>query len=570
MQPIGRMTLNRCPANFFAEVEQVAFHIGHLVRGIEVTDDPLMHARLFSYLDTQLTRLGGPNFAQIPINRPHAPVNDNFRDGFHQQAVHHGQHAVPARTRSAAAARSSPARRTAATSTCPDRSRDAKVRERGPDDEYAQATLFWNSMTEIEQDHIVDAYTFELGKVDVPAVVERMVTRLSLVDDELRPACVRRSRPARADASGPRDRHGRRLGRRRRRASSAVPDATGGLDVLAGAVDDHRERLPGRRPGRADPRQRRLRPRRHPRRCRRRSSPPARCRTWSPPTRARSAGRTPQATSSPSTGRSTPPAPAECDAIVVADGAGLADDPGRDHVGAERLPALQADRRLGRRRGAAAERRHRRDDPASSSTKANQGVHQGDRRRPRRAPPLGSRGDPPDPTPHARGELTCRTESTSSSPTTNACDDLFAQFDGDRRRLVHRADRSTALEAHDHAEHGALYPLAGHLLGDESMIERFAAAHSCRQEADRPDHLAGRPAARRRVPRAANSSCSRTSTTRRARCSPQLTAARHGAAARGPGRAHPPDRAARRLSSARATARRCRSAVHGRSCDRTS
>ncbi|MCU1387133.1 MAG: katE, partial [Ilumatobacteraceae bacterium] len=91
VQPIGRMTLNRCPANFFAEVEQVAYHVGHVVRGIEVTDDPLMQARLFSYLDTQLTRLGGPNFSQIPINRPHSPVNDNFRDGFHQQAVHQGK-----------------------------------------------------------------------------------------------------------------------------------------------------------------------------------------------------------------------------------------------------------------------------------------------------------------------------------------------------------------------------------------------------------------------------------------------------------------------------------------------
>ena len=91
VQPIGRMTLNRSPTNFFAEVEQVAFHVGHLVRGIEVVDDPLMQARLFSYLDTQLTRLGGPNFSQIPINRPHAPVNDNLRDGFMQQAVHHGR-----------------------------------------------------------------------------------------------------------------------------------------------------------------------------------------------------------------------------------------------------------------------------------------------------------------------------------------------------------------------------------------------------------------------------------------------------------------------------------------------
>src|SRR6201747_7523 len=87
---IGKMVLNRNPQNFFAETEQVAFHLGNLVPGIEVTNDPLLQARLFSYVDTQLTRLGGPNFAEIPINRPHAPVNDMLRDGFHQHAVHGG------------------------------------------------------------------------------------------------------------------------------------------------------------------------------------------------------------------------------------------------------------------------------------------------------------------------------------------------------------------------------------------------------------------------------------------------------------------------------------------------
>ena len=184
VQPIGRMTLNRCPANFFAEVEQVAYHVGHLVRGIEVVDDPLMQARLFSYLDTQLTRLGGPNFSQIPINRPLAPVNDNFRDGMHQQAVHHGK---------------TPYLPNTVGGGCPFLAGDAdggyihmprqvegaKVRERGPDDEYAQATLFWNSMSEVEQDHIADAFTFELGKVEVASVVDLMVTRLMLVDADL-------------------------------------------------------------------------------------------------------------------------------------------------------------------------------------------------------------------------------------------------------------------------------------------------------------------------------------------------------------------------------------------------
>jgi catalase len=90
VQPVGRLILPGNPTNFFAESEQVAFHTGHLVPGIDATDDPLLAARNFSYLDTQLARLGGPNFDQIPIHRPHVPVNDNHRDGFMQQAVHAG------------------------------------------------------------------------------------------------------------------------------------------------------------------------------------------------------------------------------------------------------------------------------------------------------------------------------------------------------------------------------------------------------------------------------------------------------------------------------------------------
>jgi catalase len=219
------MTLNRNPANFFAEVEQVAYHVGHLVRGIEVVDDPLMQARLFSYLDTQLTRLGGPNFSQIPINRPHAPVNDNFRDGFMQQAVHHGR---------------TPYLPNAVGGGCPFLAgaedggyihvprvvQGAKVRERGPDDEYAQATVFWNSMTEAEQDHIVDAYTFELGKVEVPAVVERMVIRLALIDEELaRRVAIGLGLPAPSAPAPDGEDDGDRDGGR-----GEVPDATGGVE----------------------------------------------------------------------------------------------------------------------------------------------------------------------------------------------------------------------------------------------------------------------------------------------------------------------------------------------------
>lgn len=109
VQPVGLLTLNRNPSNYFAETEQVAFHVGHLVPGVDVTDDPLLAGRLFSYLDTQITRLGGPNFPQLPINRPHAPVNDMLRDGFHQTAVHRGSPPT-GRTPSTAAARSPRAR----------------------------------------------------------------------------------------------------------------------------------------------------------------------------------------------------------------------------------------------------------------------------------------------------------------------------------------------------------------------------------------------------------------------------------------------------------------------------
>jgi catalase len=184
IQIVGRMTLNRNPTNYFAETEQVAFHTGHLVRGIEVTQDPLMQARLFSYLDTQLSRLGSPNFAQIPINRPLVPVNDNLRDGSMQQAVHAGR---------------TPYLPNTVGGGCPSLAGDAdggyihsaqpvdgtKTRERSPDDEYMQATMFWKSITAVEQDHLVDAFTFELSKVDVPAVAETMVERLGNINTEL-------------------------------------------------------------------------------------------------------------------------------------------------------------------------------------------------------------------------------------------------------------------------------------------------------------------------------------------------------------------------------------------------
>ncbi|MFK0181613.1 catalase [Streptomyces xanthochromogenes] len=187
VQPIGLMTLNANPTNYFAETEQVAFHPGHLVPGIDVTDDPLLAGRLFSYLDTQISRLGGPNFGQLPINRPHSPVNDMLRDGMHQTAVHRG--VAPYHPNSldggcpflagadAGAFIEVPVAVPAA----------SKVREAPASfsDHYSQARLFWLSMTPVEREHIIAAYTFELAKCYEQSIKERALTVLAHIDPEL-------------------------------------------------------------------------------------------------------------------------------------------------------------------------------------------------------------------------------------------------------------------------------------------------------------------------------------------------------------------------------------------------
>ena len=187
VQPIGLLTLNRNPDNYFAETEQVAFHSGHLVPGIEVTNDPLMQSRLFSYLDTQLTRLGGPNFAQLPINRAHAPVNDNLRDGMHQSVVHRGvapylpnslagdEGAVPA------------AEPEGGYVQLPRLVEGEKIRANPVsfDDHFSQATMFVASQSPIERVHLIEALTFELGKVYEKPIRERALAVLANVDADL-------------------------------------------------------------------------------------------------------------------------------------------------------------------------------------------------------------------------------------------------------------------------------------------------------------------------------------------------------------------------------------------------
>ena len=186
VQRVGRLTLNRNPDNFFAETEQVAFHPGHVVPGIDFSDDPLLAGRLFSYLDTQLTRLGGPNFAEIPINRPLAPVHNNQRDGFMRQTINRGRANYEPNSLGGGCPMHA-GEDLRGYVTRPQRVEGRKVRERAESfrDNFSQATLFWQSMSEIEQRHIVEALQFELGKVEHKEIRQRMVALLANVDSDL-------------------------------------------------------------------------------------------------------------------------------------------------------------------------------------------------------------------------------------------------------------------------------------------------------------------------------------------------------------------------------------------------
>ncbi|KRD10350.1 hydroperoxidase [Flavobacterium sp. Root901] len=183
---IGRMVLNRNPDNFFAETEQIAFHPGHVVPGIDFSNDPLLQGRLFSYTDTQLSRLGSPNFHEIPINRSVAPVHNNQRDGHMRQEINMGRVSYHPNSLGGG---------------CPYQAKIAeggfysfneridahKIRERSEsfNDHFGQAKLFFNSQTPVEKSHIVKALRFELGKVETTAIRVRMLGLLSQVDREL-------------------------------------------------------------------------------------------------------------------------------------------------------------------------------------------------------------------------------------------------------------------------------------------------------------------------------------------------------------------------------------------------
>lgn len=186
VQIIGKMTLNRNPENFFAETEQVAFLPGHIVPGIDFTNDPLLQGRLFSYRDTQLSRLGGPNFHQIPINRPVVPSHNNQRDGIMQTEIPKGQTAYfpnaisggcPHLAKMAEGAFDSYEEKIDA--------KKVRTRSESFNDHFSQPALFYRSLESWEQDHIAEAYTFELGKCNSEAIKERMIWLIAQIDKDL-------------------------------------------------------------------------------------------------------------------------------------------------------------------------------------------------------------------------------------------------------------------------------------------------------------------------------------------------------------------------------------------------
>lgn len=185
VQPVGKMVLNKNPDNYFVETEQVAFHTAHIVSGIDFTNDPLLQGRNFSYLDTQINRFGAPNFTQLPINQPKSPVNNFQQDGFQRYAnrpgrVNYEPNSLGGNAKEATAAQGGYV-------SFPEPMNGAKVRQRSESfsDHFTQATMFYNSMSAVEKQHIVQALQFELAKVTTKSVQQSMVDLLANIDTQL-------------------------------------------------------------------------------------------------------------------------------------------------------------------------------------------------------------------------------------------------------------------------------------------------------------------------------------------------------------------------------------------------
>ncbi len=219
---IGKMTLNRNPDNFFAETEQVAFCPANIVPGIDFSNDPLLQGRLFSYLDTQLIRLGGPNFHEIPINRPLAPISNNQREGYHRMTINKGKGSYF--PNSVAGGRPRPASADeGAYVHYMEKVEGRKIRSRSEKfkDFYSQAKLFWNSMTEPEKMHIIKAFHFEVGKVRDRSIRQGIVDMFNNVDGDL---AIEIAKGVAADA--PRTKGGSPVTRKSRNVSQELSEHT--------------------------------------------------------------------------------------------------------------------------------------------------------------------------------------------------------------------------------------------------------------------------------------------------------------------------------------------------------
>ena len=187
--PVGRLVLNRNPDNFFAETEQVAFCTAHIIPGIDFSNDPLLHGRIHSYVDTQITRLGGANFHELPINAPLSAVHNNQRDGIHRQAIPRGRVAYEPNSLGGGCPFQAGAKGFVSFPKAISQGDDAGDKVRGKPEKFAehylQARLFFDSQTPQEQAHIIGGFRFELSKVSVPAVRRRMVSSLRNVSEEL-------------------------------------------------------------------------------------------------------------------------------------------------------------------------------------------------------------------------------------------------------------------------------------------------------------------------------------------------------------------------------------------------
>jgi catalase len=180
---IGKMVLDRNPDNFFAETEQVAFCPSHVVPGIDFSEDPLLQGRLFSYLDTQLSRLGSPNFHQLPINAPKCPFANMQRDGHMQMMVNKGRGNYEPNSIEPQGERETPAG--FRTAPIPLEGTKTRIRAESFKDHYSQARLFYRSVTPQEQKHMAMALTFELSKVDIPDIRRKMLGHLTIIDEKL-------------------------------------------------------------------------------------------------------------------------------------------------------------------------------------------------------------------------------------------------------------------------------------------------------------------------------------------------------------------------------------------------